>query len=89
MKFDFRKSFSKDLKKVKNKNLLNQVKEVIEAVEKARNLKNLTDTKQLSSEGKYFRIRLGDYRIGLKLEEDVVIFVRFLHRKDIYRYFPF
>ncbi|MCA9917044.1 MAG: type II toxin-antitoxin system RelE/ParE family toxin [Anaerolineales bacterium] len=36
----------------------------------------------------YFRIRLGDYRIGIEVENQTVIFVRILHRKDIYRRFP-
>jgi mRNA interferase RelE/StbE len=31
---------------------------------------------------------LGDYRIGIEVLEDEVIFVRMLHRRDIYRYFP-
>lgn len=89
MKIDFRKSFSKDIKKIKDKNILNQIKEVIEAVENTLNLMNLKNAKQLTSGGKYFRIRIGDYRVGIKLEKDIVVFVRFLHRKDIYKYFPF
>jgi mRNA interferase RelE/StbE len=36
----------------------------------------------------YFRIRIGDFRLGLKLEGDTLVFIRFLNRKDIYRYFP-
>ncbi|NPA92437.1 MAG: type II toxin-antitoxin system RelE/ParE family toxin, partial [Chloroflexi bacterium] len=36
----------------------------------------------------FYRIRLGDYRLGLEIEGDTVVFVRFLHRRDIYRYFP-
>ncbi len=39
-------------------------------------------------ESSYYRIRFGDYRIGIKIEDDLVIFIRALHRKDIYRYFP-
>ncbi len=35
-----------------------------------------------------YRIRLGDYRIGIEIVADQVILVRFLHRKDIDRYFP-
>jgi mRNA-degrading endonuclease RelE of RelBE toxin-antitoxin system len=31
---------------------------------------------------------LGDYRLGLVIEDDIVTLVRILHRKDIYRYFP-
>jgi mRNA interferase RelE/StbE len=36
----------------------------------------------------YFKIRIGDYRIGLRIKEDNLIFERVLHRKDIYRYYP-
>ncbi|MGH2412635.1 MAG: type II toxin-antitoxin system RelE family toxin, partial [Microcystaceae cyanobacterium] len=35
-----------------------------------------------------YRIRLGDYRIGLFIEGKTVTFARVLHRKEIYRYFP-
>ena len=34
------------------------------------------------------RIRIGDYRLGIALERDVAILVRFLHRRDVYRFFP-
>ena len=36
----------------------------------------------------YYRFRVGDYRIGIVIEEDTVVFVRCLHRREIYRYFP-
>ncbi|MGA1264796.1 MAG: type II toxin-antitoxin system RelE family toxin, partial [Prochlorothrix sp.] len=42
----------------------------------------------------YYRIRVGDYRIGLEVlhQSDSgnleIVFVRVLHRKEIYRYFP-
>ena len=88
MKTDFKKSFARDLKKIKDKHLLRQVKEAIEEVEKAPNLQMIGDLKQLKGGGIYFRIKIGDYRIGLKLEGDMFIFVRFLHRREIFRYFP-
>jgi mRNA-degrading endonuclease RelE of RelBE toxin-antitoxin system len=31
---------------------------------------------------------VGNYRLGLIIEAETVIFVRVLHRKEIYRYFP-
>jgi mRNA interferase RelE/StbE len=37
---------------------------------------------------RFYRIRLGDYRIGLELVGDELIFTRFLHRKEVYKYFP-
>lgn len=39
-------------------------------------------------EDRYYRIRMGDYRLGIIVEGEVVTFVRFLHRRDIYGYFP-
>ena len=36
----------------------------------------------------YYRIKQGDYRIGIKIEDDMVIFMRVLHRKIVYREFP-
>ncbi|MFQ5637633.1 MAG: type II toxin-antitoxin system RelE/ParE family toxin [bacterium] len=36
----------------------------------------------------YYRIRVGSYRLGVEITENKVFFVRFLHRNEIYRYFP-
>ena len=36
----------------------------------------------------YYRIKLGNYRIGFKKENHSVIFMRVLDRKDIYKHFP-
>lgn len=88
MKVDFKKSFTKDLKKVKEKDLLQLVKGTIQEIEQAPSFQIVSNLKQLKGGGGYFRVRIGDYRIGLKLEGDTVIFVRYLHRKEIYRYFP-
>jgi mRNA interferase RelE/StbE len=35
-----------------------------------------------------FKIRFGDYRVELRLEDDTIILERVLHRKEIYRFFP-
>lgn len=88
MKVSFRDSFAKDLRSVKVKALLERVREIIETVEKAESLAELPSLKKLKAGGNYFRMRIGDYRIGLALEDDTVIFVRLLNRKDIYKQFP-
>ena len=88
MKSEFRKSFAKDLKKIKDKSLLTKFKAVIEAVEAAENLSKITNLKKLKAEGNYYRIRIGDYRMGLLLESDTFIFIRCLHRREIYKFFP-
>ena len=31
---------------------------------------------------------MGDYRLGITMEGDVAVLVRFLNRREIYRFFP-
>jgi len=84
----FKESFVRDLRNITDKDLLTRVRELIELVEHAPHLGQVANLKKLRGGGNYYRIRVGDYRIGLIVEGDAVTFVRFLHRKDIYRYFP-
>jgi mRNA interferase RelE/StbE len=88
LKVEFKSSFAKDLRKIKERKIRQQVLGIIELVEKASDLQEISKIKKLQGADNYFRIKMGDYRIGLILEQDSVLFVRFLHRKDIYRYFP-
>lgn len=88
MKVEFKKSFLKELKKLKNKSLKNLIAESIIQVESAENIAHIKNLKKLTGYDIYYRIRVGDYRIGLKIEKDVVYFVVCEHRKDIYRKFP-
>ena len=88
MKVEFRKSFEKDLSKIRDAELLQRIQSAIGEVETIDSLTDLINIKKLKAEGDYYRIRVGDYRIGLSVCEDAVIFVRVLHRKEIYRYFP-
>lgn len=88
MEVEFRKSFEKDLSKLRDETLLTRIRAVILEVEDAETLENVSNLKKLKAEGDYYRIRVGDYRIGLLINEDIVVFVRVLHRKEVYRYFP-
>jgi len=84
----FKDSFVKDLRKVKDKAALKRVKEVIEQAEQARSLQDVTNLKKLKGGRNYYRIRVGEFRIGLIIEGDEIMLVRCLSRKEIYRYFP-
>ncbi len=61
---------------------------VIKTVESAAALSDVPNLKKMSGAGGYYRVRIGDYRIGLFVEGEEVEFVRVLHRKDMYRHFP-
>lgn len=88
MNVQFRASFSKDLRSIKNKNLLDRIRETVEYIEKAQKLPDIANLKKLKGGRIYYRIRVGEYRIGLTIENNTVAFVRCLNRKEIYRYFP-
>jgi mRNA interferase RelE/StbE len=88
VKVEFRKTFEKDLRKLRDRALLSKIKTVIELIEAAEALEAAANLKKLKGEDGYFRVRIGDYRVGLYLEGDTVLFVRILHRREFYRYFP-
>ena len=88
MNTQFRASFARDLRNIKNKDSLKRIKETIEQVERAQSAQDIPNLKKLKGGSNYYRIRVGEYRVGLIIESDTVTFVRCLNRKEIYRYFP-
>ncbi|PNW52374.1 UNVERIFIED_CONTAM: plasmid stabilization protein [Euhalothece sp. KZN 001] len=88
MKVTFRKSFEKDLRKLGDRQILAKVKAVIREVEDSQRLEKISNFKKLKTKGNYYRIRVGDYRIGITVDREVISFVRILHRREIYQKFP-
>jgi mRNA interferase RelE/StbE len=88
MNFEFEKAFVKDFQKLKNKELATAIVEAIKQVSDASNSNEITNLKKLSGYKPAFRIRIGDYRIGITIEKNTVTFVAFAHRKEIYKRFP-
>ncbi|MCB8943092.1 MAG: type II toxin-antitoxin system RelE/ParE family toxin [Ardenticatenaceae bacterium] len=84
----FEASFARDLRNIKDKHLLKRVQAAIEEVKRAQHLNDVRNLKKMQGYDTYYRLRLGDYRVGIELVSEQVIFVRLLHRKDIYRKFP-
>jgi mRNA interferase RelE/StbE len=76
------------LKKIREKVILNRVEQVIENVKDADDLQDILHLGKLSGYDSFYRIRIGDFRIGVEVVGEEIVFVRMLHRKDIYRYFP-
>lgn len=88
MRTTFRKGFTRDLKKIKDQQMLQRVKKKVEEIEEADLLEEVSDVTKISGASGFFRVRIGTYRLGIAVEGDTVEFVRCLHRRDIYRYFP-
>jgi len=88
VKLEFRESFLKDVKRIKEKGLKKKVAAVITEAKAASSLSAIRNVKKMEGSESYYRVRIGDYRIGFRLHDKTLIFLRCLHRKDIYRYFP-
>lgn len=82
-------SFIKDLKALKSTPVFESVKSLVfDEIPSYSSLDEINNLKKLKDADSTYRIRVGDYRVGFTVVGDIVTFVRVLHRKDIYRYFP-
>jgi len=88
MKIKFESKFEKDLRNIKDKKLLSKIKEVILECKAVQTLNEVTNIKKMQGYQTFYRLKIGDYRVGIEIINDELIFVRFLHRKDIYKFFP-
>ncbi|HOJ72202.1 MAG TPA: type II toxin-antitoxin system RelE/ParE family toxin [Syntrophorhabdaceae bacterium] len=88
MKTLYKRTFIRDLS-----SLPEQVKEKIQAIvfneiPNMQDISQISGLKKIRGHKRYYRIKIGDYRIGIEIRENTIVFMRVLHRKDIYRYFP-
>lgn len=89
MKILIDKTFSKDISKIKDRKILQNINDLLSGLEAAETLSDIPNTKKIKGYKTFFRIRLGDYRLGLEaIDEETLCLIRLLHRKDIYNYFP-
>ena len=88
MRIEFLDKFDRDLDDITAKHVRQAVEKTIVRVENAKTLADVPQVKKLSGFKSAFRIRIGDYRIGIFVDGDLVQFARVVHRKDIYRVFP-
>ena len=88
MKTEFTNRFYKDIDKITQTSVKSDLLSVIQQVEEAKLLTEIKNIKKLKGHPTAYRIRMGDYRIGIFYEKNVIEFVRIVHRKDIYKVFP-
>jgi mRNA interferase RelE/StbE len=89
MKASFDASFLKSLENIKDKKLADKLLKLITEVESAKKLLDVKSIKRLVGFKNFYRVRIGDYRVGLELvNSEEVLFIVVAHRKDIYKLFP-
>ncbi len=88
MKVEYLKQFSKDLLKINDENLKNNLFDIIVLLKEVENLNLLSNIKKLKGHPEAYRIRIGKYRLGFFFDGEVVELARFAKREDIYKLFP-
>ena len=84
----FNRRFLKDLAEIPTKTRNKVEHLVFQEIPKLQSISQIPNLKKLKGYSQYYRIRFGDYRIGIKINDDKLSFERILHRKEIYRLFP-
>lgn len=75
MKTEFKKLFLKEISKLQDAKTKKAILKCIYEVEAASDISEIKNLKKLSGYTDYYRIRLGSYRIGVAIINDVVYFV--------------
>ena len=89
MKIEYRQLFLKDLKKLKNQPIYKQIHALtFDILPKVKSLQDVPNVKALVGTQNRYHIRIGDYRIGIEINDNNLEVLRVLHRREFYRYFP-
>ncbi|BAZ84612.1 type II toxin-antitoxin system RelE family toxin [Dolichospermum compactum] len=89
MEVQYRQAFLKDLKQLKSSTSYQRIYELaFTTLEKINLLEEIPDIKAMRGYTGRYRIRIGDYRIGIEVNGDIIEVMRVLHRREFYRYFP-
>lgn len=88
MNTEFTRKFSQQVMVCNDQKIRNKILETIQFCTKASSMSEVRNVKKLSGYKNYYRIRIGDYRIGIEVNKDIIIFAAFDHRSNIYKYFP-
>jgi mRNA interferase RelE/StbE len=88
MKVILKNSFIKDIKKVNDNKVKSKLSKILSEIESTTKFNDINNLEKIKGYDKYYRIRVGIYRVGVFFDGEQLSLVRFLHRKDIYKYFP-
>lgn len=85
-KLKWKSSAKKELKKIPKNNLLT----ILDEIEKLTSNPFPTNYKKIQGVENIYRLKVNNYRVIYKLENDELIIevIRVRHRKDVYRNFP-
>ncbi len=81
MQVKFETKFAKYLRAIRDQKLLNKVKEIIEDCKSVNTPLEINHIKKMQGYDSFYRIRLGEYRIGLEIINDEITIPAFYIEK--------
>ena len=88
MKIIFLSIFLKDIKKIKDPKTARKIEELISNLKQAVSLEDVSNVKKMKGYSVAYRIKSGNYRMGIYKDLEHIELARFLKREDIYKVFP-
>lgn len=88
MEIRFHSQFNHDLRRLRNASLAARLEQVIGELKAAPTIRDVRGVSRMTSPGDHYRIRIGEYRLGITMDGERAILRRFLPRGEIYRHFP-
>jgi mRNA interferase RelE/StbE len=88
MKIIFLISFLKDINKIKESKTARKIEQLIIDLKKVNDIEEVNNSRKLKGYSIAYRIKMGDYRMGIYKELDHIELAGFLKREDIYKVFP-
>jgi len=88
MKVEYRKRFLKELALLPQNQRKEVEKFVFEILPEATTLSSVGKVEKMKGYHQFYKVRFGDYRLGLQLIDKLLVVERIAHRKDIYNIFP-
>ncbi len=83
MKVQYRQTFLKDLKQLKSSESYQRIYELaFTTLENISSLDELLDIKAMKGYPNRYRIRIGNYRLGIEVNGDLIEVMRVLHRRE-------
>ena len=89
MRVRYESGFRRDIRRIRDTRLRLGIEQKIENLRAAASITELAGVRKVrSSSGHHYRIRIGEHRLGIIVQDDVVTLSRFSHRREFYRRFP-
>ncbi len=88
MEIQLTRKFQKQVENCKDSRIKSKIFDIIQSVIETNSMVGFHNLKKLTGYKNSYRIRQGDYRIGILINDKIVIFAAFDHRAEIYKYFP-